>query len=69
MRQALKNMVSLGVPLHEALKMASLIPARAAGVDRERGSIEVVKSADLAIFDEKLDVALSVVSGEVLFRR
>jgi N-acetylglucosamine-6-phosphate deacetylase len=69
MRQALKNMVSLGVPLHEALKMASLLPARAAGIDRERGSIEAGKRADLMIFDEKFDVALSVVSGEVLFRR
>jgi N-acetylglucosamine-6-phosphate deacetylase len=69
LRQALKNMVSLGVPLHEALKMASLIPARAAGVDRERGSIEEGKRADLVIFDEKLDVALSVVSGELLFKR
>jgi N-acetylglucosamine-6-phosphate deacetylase len=69
MRQALKNMVSLGIPLHEALKMASRIPARAAGVDRERGSIVEGKRADLVVFDEKLDVALSVVSGEVLFKR
>jgi N-acetylglucosamine-6-phosphate deacetylase len=69
MRQALRNMVSLGVLLHEAIGMASIVPARAAGLDRERGSIEEGKRADLVIFDEGLDVALSVVSGEVLFRR
>ena len=68
MRQALKNMVSLGIPLREALKMASLIPARAAGIDRERGSIEEGKRADLVSFDEEFDVSIAIVGGNLLLR-
>ncbi len=33
MREALMNIVDLGVPLHEAVKMASLVPARVAGIE------------------------------------
>ncbi|HWN98072.1 MAG TPA: N-acetylglucosamine-6-phosphate deacetylase [Blastocatellia bacterium] len=68
MLQAMKNMVSLGIPLHEAIKMGSLIPARAAGLDRERGSIEIGKHADLISFDEDLNIALAVTGGKVRFR-
>lgn len=68
MRQALKNIVSLGLPVHEAITMASLTPARAAGIDRERGSIEAGKLADLISFDEDLDVALAITGGRVVTR-
>ncbi|MEK6299898.1 MAG: amidohydrolase family protein [Acidobacteriota bacterium] len=68
LREALKNIVSLGVPLHEAIKMASLTPARAAGVDHELGSLEEGKRADIVSFDEQLDVGLAIISGEVAIR-
>jgi len=68
MRQALKNIVSLGVPVYEAIDMASLSPARAAGIDRERGSIEVGKQADLIGFDEDFNVGLAITGGEVVIR-
>jgi len=54
MDQCVKNMTSLGVPLHEAVSMATLGPARAAGIDAEYGSIEVGKQADLILFEEDL---------------
>jgi N-acetylglucosamine-6-phosphate deacetylase len=69
MRQAMKNIVSLGVPLHEAAKMASLTPARIAGVEHELGTLEAGKRADLISLDEAFDVALAVGGGEVLLRR
>ncbi len=69
MRQAMKNIVSLGVPLHEAAKMASLTPARIAGIEHELGTLEAGKRADLISLDEKFDVALAVGGGEVLLRR
>jgi N-acetylglucosamine-6-phosphate deacetylase len=52
--QCVRNIVSLGVPLHEAVRMASLAPAIAAGVDCDYGSIEVGKRADLILFEEDL---------------
>lgn len=65
MRQALVNFISLGVPIHEAMTMCSLTPARVAGIDGECGSIEEGKRADLVAFDEEFSVRLAVVDGEV----
>lgn len=69
MRQALKNIISLGVPVSDAVRMATLTPAMAAGVDGERGSIEMGKRADLIAFDDKLDVRLAVVGGAIALDR
>jgi N-acetylglucosamine-6-phosphate deacetylase len=52
--QCVRNMIGLGVPLNEAVQMVTLRPARAAGVDREYGSIEIGKRADLILFEEAL---------------
>ena len=65
LRQALRNVVSIGVPIHEAIHMASLVPARAAGIERESGSIEVGKRADLLSFDEVFTTQFAVVDGKV----
>src|SRR5205807_1385076 len=45
-----------GVPLAEVVRMASLTPARIAGVDRELGSIAVGKRADFVVLDRTLSV-------------
>jgi N-acetylglucosamine-6-phosphate deacetylase len=67
MRDALKNILSLGVPTLEAFHMASPAPARAAGVADLYGSIEAGKRADLAAFDEEMKVKVSIVGGEIAF--
>jgi N-acetylglucosamine-6-phosphate deacetylase len=68
LRQAVKNMFSSGVPVHEAIKMASFIPARVAGIDRERGSIEEGKRADLISISDEFDINLAILGGEVVIR-
>lgn len=65
LRQAVKNILSLGVSITDAIHMASLVPARAAGIDKECGSIEKDKRADLVAFDEKLNVRLAIVGSAV----
>jgi N-acetylglucosamine-6-phosphate deacetylase len=65
MRQALKNIVSLGVPAHEAFRMGSLVAARAAGADKERGSIARGKKADLIAYGEDFDVRLAMRDGHI----
>ena len=40
-----------GVPLPEVVRMATLTPARVLGVEREYGSLEVGKGADLVVLD------------------
>lgn len=51
-----KNLVNFGIPFTQAVKAATLIPARAIGLDGEIGSIEVGKRADLLVLDDKLDI-------------
>ncbi len=47
---------TVGVPLHQAVVMASLTPARLIGMDKEIGSIEIGKRADLVLLDRELQV-------------
>ena len=56
---------TLGLPLKDALRMASLNPARACGLAGRKGSIEVGKDADMVIFDDNLDIKTVIVGGEV----
>jgi N-acetylglucosamine-6-phosphate deacetylase len=65
MRDALKNVIDLGVPIDDAVRMASCVPARAAGIDSEYGSIATGKRADLIAFDDDLTMTLSMVGGRL----
>ncbi len=42
---------AVGVPLVEAVRMASLTPARVLGIERRKGSLEAGKDADVAILE------------------
>jgi N-acetylglucosamine-6-phosphate deacetylase len=53
-----------GVPLAEAVRMASLTPARIVGLENEIGSLEVGKRADLLVLDGELNVKRVYVGGE-----
>ena len=57
LHQEIKNLVSFGVSFEQAVKAATLLPARAIGLDGEIGSIAPGKRADLVVLDENLDIA------------
>ena len=63
LRCAIPNM---GLSLAEALQMATLTPATLLGVGDRKGSLEVGKDADVVVLDEALQVAETVVAGNVL---
>ena len=52
-----------GRPLWEVIRMASLTPARIAGRDRELGSLEKGKQADVVVFDRELNVRRVFIDG------
>jgi N-acetylglucosamine-6-phosphate deacetylase len=52
------------VPLPEVIRMATLTPARILGVDRQVGSLDAGKRADLVVLDKELNVKQVYVSGE-----
>jgi N-acetylglucosamine-6-phosphate deacetylase len=62
MREALRNIAQVGVPLHDAVRMASAVPARAAGL-AEYGVLEAGKRADLIAFDDEFNIRLAVVGA------
>lgn len=47
----LMELVRSGLPADVALKAITLVPAKALGIDKRTGSIEVGKDADLIVFD------------------
>lgn len=57
LHQEVKNLVSYGVPLAQAVKSATLIPAIQIGMDKEIGSIEPGKAADLVVLDKDMKIA------------
>ncbi len=65
MQDAMKRMLSLGFSAVEIAKMASLNPARLLGIDKNYGSIEVGKRADLVGMDKDGNVKFVMVGGEV----
>ncbi|WP_422445096.1 N-acetylglucosamine-6-phosphate deacetylase [Thermoanaerobacterium sp. DL9XJH110] len=65
MNKAVYNMVHMvGVSLCDAVRMATLNPARACGLARKKGSIEVGKDADLVIFDDNVNVIAVIIGGK-----
>lgn len=64
MASAVRNAVRLAqVPLENALRAASLTPARFMGVDDERGSLIPGARADLVALTQELDVAATWLDG------
>ena len=64
LNRAVRNMVRwAGVPLSAAVCMASLTPARVLSLDREIGSLEKGKLANLAVFDRDLNVVAVYIRG------
>ncbi len=69
MNQCVRNInQKVGVPLLEAVKMASLNPARAMGFADRLGSIAVGKDASLTVIDEDVNVYLTMVKGKIVYR-
>jgi N-acetylglucosamine-6-phosphate deacetylase len=68
LNQCVRNVNQLvGVPFPEAVKMASLNPARAMGLSNRLGSISVGKEANLVVLDQDANVHMTIVKGQVAY--
>jgi N-acetylglucosamine-6-phosphate deacetylase len=56
----------MDIPLHTAVKCASVNPAKAIGVFNERGSLDPGKSADIVLLDNDLKVKGVILRGVIL---
>lgn len=69
LNQAVYNLYqNSNLELYEAVNCASLNPAVALGEDKEIGSIEVGKRADIIIADEKFDISMTILGGEIRYK-
>lgn len=66
LRKSVYNMIHfLNIPICEVVKMASLNPAKAINVHKYKGSIEIGKDADLIIFDEDINIKMTMIKGKI----
>lgn len=64
MIEGVSNLVThAGIALDEALRMASLYPARAIGVEKQLGSLEDGKVANLTVFTHDYKIIKTIVNG------
>ena len=58
-----------GVPMHTAVRAASLNAAESAGLEKSKGSLEAGKDADITLLDENCRVLRTIVRGETKYLR
>ena len=65
--QGVRNAVKFGINLENAVKMASITPAKATGIDDKFGSITVGKNADFVVLDKDLGVTDTYKNGKKVY--
>ncbi|GAA4791431.1 N-acetylglucosamine-6-phosphate deacetylase [Olivibacter ginsenosidimutans] len=67
--QLVRTMITTaGVPLLETIGMMSTTPARIMGLHNSKGALTNGKDADVVIFDDQINVAYTIIAGEVRWR-
>ncbi len=70
MERALKmNTATAGIDLPSASRMTSLNAARSLGIDKETGSLESGKWADIVVLDNELNVEMTIRRGKFKYRK
>jgi N-acetylglucosamine-6-phosphate deacetylase len=63
-----RTMISLAeVSLTDAIKMISHTPARILGIENQKGSLAVGKDADIVLFDNNIDIKMTMIRGKVVY--
>ncbi len=62
----LKSVIAMGIPKEDAIRCATINPARSVGIDGLVGSLEEGKRADLLITDRSLNLQSVIASGRPL---
>jgi len=65
----IKVLLEMGISLPDIFRMGSYNPARQLGISDITGSIEAGKLADLVVLVQDLSVALTMVEGNIVYRK
>ena len=67
LNKSIKNVYeNTNYPLYEIIKMASYNGAKFCKVDNRKGQIKENFDADLVIFDNKIDIKMTIIGGKIL---
>ncbi|MGL4796608.1 MAG: N-acetylglucosamine-6-phosphate deacetylase, partial [Paraclostridium sp.] len=70
LNRMLKNFYeNTNLNINEAIHLASLNPAKSISIDKNKGSLEIGKDADIAIFDNEFNCYMTIVNGEIVFNQ
>jgi N-acetylglucosamine-6-phosphate deacetylase len=61
-------MQATGEPLETVWQTASLNPASAIHLAHRKGSIAIGKDADLILVNDQIDIAYTIVAGQVVYQ-
>jgi len=63
-----RTMITMaGVSLPEAVKMMTATPARIMEVSAKKGSLVVGKDADIILFDDNINIAMTIIKGSIIY--
>lgn len=66
MDRAVRTMIGAGIPLAEAVRMATATPARIMNINN-KGSLEEEQDADIVIFDNDINIEMTFIKGKVVY--
>lgn len=70
LNRAVGNIIGwTGMPVSQAVSMASKTPARVLGIEGEMGSVEAGKLANLAVFDRQFAIVETILRGQPVLKR
>ncbi|QEK50850.1 N-acetylglucosamine-6-phosphate deacetylase [Pedobacter aquae] len=65
-----RTMINIAeIPLLDAITMITATPARIMGIQKQKGSIEIGKDADLVVFDDEINIKATIVKGTILYQK
>lgn len=70
LNKAVSNIMKYtNLEIHEAVALASLNPAKLISIEDRKGSIKIGKDADLILFNENFEVALTISEGKIIYKK
>jgi N-acetylglucosamine-6-phosphate deacetylase len=68
--QLVRNMVNMAdIPLKDAIHMITATPARILSISDKKGSLETGKDADIVIFDDNINIEMTIIKGRIVYNR
>jgi N-acetylglucosamine-6-phosphate deacetylase len=58
-----------GIPLLDAVRMLTMTPASILGIDGKKGSLIPGKDADIVLFNEHIDIQMTIVGGKIVYKK